>query len=336
MLLIITNEEDIHPNPVIDKLIEMDIPLFRLNTESLISQYDITYKISNSLNYFSIKYKDGSHAISSDEITCVWERRPIEPLTTFDKLNDKVSKLVLEECDGFLRYFRYSMDKLPWIGHAINERKAGSKILQKMVARDIKMNIPDTLFSNELNSIIEFDYDKIAIKPIYAHVMEKNNQETQVFYTTLQNKSEIIKLGKTGIRNTINFFESYLEKDFEVRATVIDDEIFTVSINSQSFSKDKGKIDWRQGYDHGIKFSKMTLPKDIADKCFKFLEYFELSFGCFDFVVDKEGNYYFLECNTNGQWLWIEEEAKLPISEKLAKTFKKYHLQGNTNENVYK
>jgi len=335
MLLIITNEEDIHPNPVIDKLFEMEVPFFRLNTESLISHYDVTYKISNSSNNFTIKYKDGSHAISSNQITCVWERRPIEPLTTFDSLDEKVSKLVLEEGDGFLRYFRYSLSNIPWIGHAVNERKAGSKILQKIVARDLKLNIPDTLFTNQLKSIKEFEHEKIAIKPIYAHVMEKNNKETQVFYTSLQNKSDLVELGETGVRNTINFLESYVEKKFEVRATVIDDEIYTVSINSQSFEKDKGKIDWRQGYDHGIKFSKMDLPKDIADKCFQFLQYFELSFGCFDFIVDEEDNYHFLECNTNGQWLWIEEEAKLPISEKLARTFKKYYLESKANENLH-
>jgi hypothetical protein len=335
MLLIITNEEDIHPNPVIDKLIELEVPFFRLNTESLISHYDITYEISNSSNHFSIKYKDGSHVISGDQITSVWERRPIEPLTTFDKLDEEVSKLVLEEVDGFLRYFRYSLANLPWIGHAVNERKAGSKILQKIVARNLKLNIPDTLFTNELDSIEEFQHEKIAIKPIYAHVLEKNKEETYVFYTSLQNKSEILKLGEIGVRNTINFLESYVEKDFEVRATVIDDAIYAASINSQSFDDDKGKIDWRQGYDHGIKFSRMDLPRGISEKCFKFLEYFELRFGCFDFIVDTKGNYHFLECNTNGQWLWLEEEAGLPISEKLAKTFQKYYLQADVNESLH-
>jgi len=30
------------------------------------------------------------------------------------------------------------------------------------------------------------------------------------------------------------------------------------------------------------------------------------------------GNYYFLECNPNGQWLWIEEDIGLPISKAIA------------------
>ena len=332
MLLIITNEEDIHPNPVIDQLVKLNVPFFRLNTESLLSHYDITYAISNASHSFTIKYKDGSHAISSHDISSVWERRPIEPLTTFDDLEPNVSKLVLEEGDGFLRYFRYSLTHVPWIGHAVNERKAGSKILQKVVAKSLGMKIPSTIFTNELKAIKEFPHNQIAIKPIYAHVLEKSTEETYVFYTSLQDKSKLVGLGESGIRNTMNFIEAYVEKDFEVRATVVVDEIFSVSINSQSFDKSKGKIDWRQGYDHGIQFTAMDLPQEISEKCFQFLEYFELSFGCFDFIVDKNGDYHFLECNTNGQWVWIEEEASLPISTKLAASFEKYYLDKKANE----
>lgn len=325
MLLIITNEEDIHPNPVIDKLITMGTPFFRLNTENLISHYDISYSISNTKSEFIIKYKDGSHSINSDQIKCIWERRPIEPLSTFDSLDNEISKLVLEEADGFLRYLRYSLaDEVPWIGHSINERKAGSKILQKIIGKKIGFSIPDTLFTNSIESINNFEHEKVAVKPISAHMMKKNNEETHVFYTSLQSKKEIINTGEIGIRNTINFLESYIDKDYEIRATVIVDEIFAAKINSQDFDSDKGKVDWRQGYDHGINFTKTELPQSVCSKCFEFLKYFELSFGCFDFIVDKSGEYHFLECNTNGQWMWLEEEADLPISDKLANIFSNY------------
>ena len=43
MILIITNKEDIHPTPVIEHLERMGIPFFRLNTESLLSDYDFEW-----------------------------------------------------------------------------------------------------------------------------------------------------------------------------------------------------------------------------------------------------------------------------------------------------
>lgn len=328
MLLLITNQEDIHPNPVIDILIQRNIGFFRLNTESLFTHYDVTYEISLDKTYFEISYKDGSHSINSDQISCVWERRPCEPLATYDPFENKeISKLLLDEGEGFLKFFRYSMDKLPWIGDAILERKAGSKILQKIVAKDVGFSIPKTVFTNKIKDLDLFESEEIAIKPISAFGLEKDAQNSFIFYTTKKSKKEILKAGEIGFRNTINFFESYVDKSHEVRVTYIKDESFTVNINSQSFEKDKGSIDWRQGYDHGIAFTSIDLPADIEKKCVEFLNYFGLMFGCFDFIVDKQGHYHFLECNTNGQWMWIEEEAKLPISTKIADVFTEYALE---------
>ena len=45
------------------------------------------------------------------------------------------------------------------------------------------------------------------------------------------------------------------------------------------------------------------------------LKEMKLNFGAFDFVVTPSGEYFFLECNPNGQWLWIEMRTGLKISE---------------------
>jgi glutathione synthase/RimK-type ligase-like ATP-grasp enzyme len=49
-----------------------------------------------------------------------------------------------------------------------------------------------------------------------------------------------------------------------------------------------------------------------------------LRFGALDFVVTPDGEWWFLECNPNGQWAWIEDETGLPIASALADA-----LEGN-------
>ncbi len=39
--------------------------------------------------------------------------------------------------------------------------------------------------------------------------------------------------------------------------------------------------------------------------------------GAFDFIENEDG-ITFLECNLNGQYLWLEEDLGLPISEAIA------------------
>lgn len=49
-----------------------------------------------------------------------------------------------------------------------------------------------------------------------------------------------------------------------------------------------------------------------------FFERMHLNFGCFDLIVTPDGEYVFLECNPNGQWLWVELATGLPIAEAIA------------------
>ncbi|MCC7050990.1 MAG: hypothetical protein IT239_04345, partial [Bacteroidia bacterium] len=96
-------------------------------------------------------------------------------------------------------------------------------------------------------------------------------------------------------------------------------EIFACKIESQHLHENEGKTDFRQGY-VGLKYSKYELDERNKNRCKAYLTSLKLNFGCFDFVVDKNGTIYFLECNPNGQWLWIEEETGLPIANAIANT----------------
>jgi hypothetical protein len=49
-----------------------------------------------------------------------------------------------------------------------------------------------------------------------------------------------------------------------------------------------------------------------------YLTRFGLVFGAFDFAVTRTGAWWFLECNSNGQWAWLEERTGLPMTAALA------------------
>ena len=42
-----------------------------------------------------------------------------------------------------------------------------------------------------------------------------------------------------------------------------------------------------------------------------------LHFGAVDLVLTPDDQYYFLEINPNGQWLWLEDKLEFPISDKI-------------------
>lgn len=54
-----------------------------------------------------------------------------------------------------------------------------------------------------------------------------------------------------------------------------------------------------------------------------------LKFGAFDFIETAPGEVIFLECNSNGQYGWLEETLGLPISHAIADELIKIARQNN-------
>lgn len=121
----------------------------------------------------------------------------------------------------------------------------------------------------------------------------------------------------------MNFVQEYVEKQYELRVTVVCDKVFACKIDSQRMEEDKGRVDWRQGYEYGLHYEPYELPDAVKSFCFSFLQEMHLNFGCFDFIVTPQGEFVFLECNPNGQWLWLEQETGMPISQAIAECLMK-------------
>jgi hypothetical protein len=89
---------------------------------------------------------------------------------------------------------------------------------------------------------------------------------------------------------------------------------FAVAVIADS---DAGRADWRADY-RNLRYEPVTVPKDVWLGMSAYLDHFGLRYGAFDFVVEPDGTWRFLECNPNGQWLWLQDEADQPIAAALA------------------
>jgi glutathione synthase/RimK-type ligase-like ATP-grasp enzyme len=112
-------------------------------------------------------------------------------------------------------------------------------------------------------------------------------------------------------------FQENIEKRKEYRVTVVGDEVFSASVDSQS--NEMTQIDWRR---KKLKFRANILPKEIENLCIKLLMELGISFGALDLIETTKGDFYFLEINPNGQWAWIEIDTGLKISDSIIKFLK--------------
>lgn len=321
MILIITNKEDVHPSPVIALLTARGAPFFRLNTEAQLTDYRFDWHADARGCDFRIECPMNGLAVRGSEITAVWERRPELPECLPFESTAEIDRHNREEASGFLQFLRYYLKDIPSIGSIVYDRVASSKMLQLQLAGQIGFAIPPTCFSNRKEEIVRFARGRsgLLLKPIEnPSIWDEANGREYVFYARRVDTRTLADLPDAAFSQTVSFVQEYIDKAFELRVTVVGQQVFACKIDSQRQSDDTGKTDWRQGYDHGLKQDPFELPTEIAEKCLVYLERMHLNFGCFDLIVTPSGEYVFLECNPNGQWLWVEMAVGLPIAEAIA------------------
>lgn len=108
--------------------------------------------------------------------------------------------------------------------------------------------------------------------------------------------------------------QEYVEKAFELRVTIIGEKVFAVKIDSQL--NEETKIDWRL-HTKMNPHSVFQLPLNIEKFCLDFIQEQGLLYGAMDFIVTPNNEYVFLENNPFGQYLWLEIETGIPLTEEM-------------------
>lgn len=297
MILIITHKEDYTSDFIINKLNQRKIAYKRLNCEDLIK---CKFSIENDLNLLI----DGLKSFKS-----VWFRRTKLPDIKTSNLDEKI--YLLSEYETLLKNLFCTIDA-KWLSNPFKIYQAENKLFQLKTAKSIGFVIPNTLITNDKEALKEFYYinsKRIIIKPLSQSKLNYSG-ETEFIFTNELKEEHIETLEEYELTPCI--YQEKIEKDIELRITVVGEKVFSSGVNSQLF--ENTKTDWRKGK---LEFFKEEIPLEIEEKCKLIVKKMGLKFGAIDLIKDIRGNYIFLEINPNGQWAWIENETGLKISDSI-------------------
>ena len=186
------------------------------------------------------------------------------------------------------------------------------------LAKEIGLNFPKTLISNNKNTLKKFINDnqgKALFKLMSQEIYDIGHNDFRGFYTNIIYNTDIDSFCENEENPIV--LQEYVEKDYEVRYTIVGKEHFICRIDSQLSSK--AKEDWRRYDIARTPHYRIDAPKDIEIKVNRLLNSLGLEYGALDFIVTPEGKWFFLEINCMGQWLWIEQLTGMPISKAIAK-----------------
>lgn len=307
-VLVVTNKRDEHADHVIGVMNEREIPVFRLNTEDMPQQMSLVW----NNDVATIAYQD--RLFDSRQVCSAWYRRPSEANVHPEITDPGIVQVVLDECWYVLQGLYRCLDHVPWISHPDALAQSKYKAHQLRLTLSLGFNVPSTLFTNDPEAFCKFyaDHDGKIIVKIAGRGPTTIPADKAVF-TNLVDEARLANAEK--IRFAPHLFQVYIEKTYEVRVTIIGEEIFAVRIDSQA--SERTRIDWRH-YDleHTV-HRAILLPSAVADRCLAVVRTYGLVFGAIDLIVTPNDEWVFLEINPNGQWLWLEELTGLPITDAL-------------------
>jgi glutathione synthase/RimK-type ligase-like ATP-grasp enzyme len=317
MILILTDKNDSHSRHLEKIIQDREIPYYKfcVDVESLkntVVTYKDSWEITQYGNYLDFK-----------AIKCVWCRRTFVELLLeeeYDQSND--FKIWKNEWNKTLIGVYNSLKTLPWMNQWRNAYRAENKYFQMEVARNVGLKIPDTIISNKKEELLQFaaTHDDIVLKLMNQDFYKSDTNQYLGFYVNKISFEELKRFGDSNENPIV--LQKYIEKDYEVRYTVVGSSHFVCKIESQK--SQIANVDWRRYDIPNTPHSTINPPDNIKSSVSELMKVLELEYGALDFIVTHDGEWLFLEINSMGQFLWIEELSGLSISDEIISWLKKY------------
>lgn len=310
-ILILSYESDPHADSVCNYFLDKNIEFFKINTENIIKDYEVTFDSSQISYTISNKCRE----IMLDESWNIWNRRILEPEIP-SNIPENLVNIILTETERTWQGLTFS-HKGKVVNSPQSDYISNNKIDQLCFAKNYEsnINIPDTIITNNPKILLSFyeNHNKICHKLLQVPMVVKGGEYFGV-YTNIVTSENMKNMEL--IRKNPCQFQEYIDKEYELRITALKDKIIPIAIYSQK--SEISKIDFRRYDFKNVTYEKVNLPNNVEKFCFDILNYYNLSFAEIDMILNKEGDYYFLEINPKGQWLWLEEQSGYNLTKDVA------------------
>lgn len=299
-VLVVTNADDPTTDLVIGELNRRDVPVARFDSGDFPHALSVEATLTNGTGGISGRLTTPSRTVDLARVRALYYRRPSG--FTYPQLEERDARFAVTQARYGLGGVLASLPGCLYVNHPHRIGDAEFKPSGLQAAVEAGFTVPPTLVTSVPDAARAFakQYGPVVYKPLWAPLYRVDG----VSYTVQVAEVAADEIDEA-VAGTAHLFQARVDKHADVRVTVIGDRVFGVRIDS-------GLLDWRTDYDR-LRYSVIEPPPPVRAALFAYLKRFRLVFGAFDFAMDADGQWWFLECNPSGQWAWLEPETGLPM-----------------------
>lgn len=250
---------------------------------------------------------DGQQLVIANAV--IWDCVKLMPGTPFYlKDNDDYSGYAAEEWRAFYKLIcALGGDRTL---NSLSSRVCMIKPYQQAVASSVGLLVPETLITNNKNDVKRFSEDSpdgVIMKSLSSCKVRPPSDGEPIYYNIMTMRvsgRDIDDATQEEIAYCPHFFQNEILKDYELRVVCVDGVVLSYKIDSQVYKT--SEVDWRHGFGL-VDFSLFEIDAVLKSRVQRFMNRMGLFSGSLDFIVDRQGRHWFLECNQQGAWGWLND-----------------------------
>lgn len=312
-VLVVTSMGDVTADLVLGELHDRGVPVVRLDPAT---DFPGTAHMSARLDEHGLtgRLDTATRHAELSAVRSVYWRRPT-PYNAPQATERVEERFAFEQSHSGYTGVLTALPRALYVNHPVRNRLADYKPGQLATAAGLGLAVPPTLITNVLEDARRFadEYGTIVYKPVQGvHLVGEDGRNRTIWVCPVaaDELDESIALCP-------HLFQALVPKIADIRLAAVGDRLFATRIDT-----DGDHVDWREDQ-RLITCSRMPIPDRVGTAVRAYTHAFGLTFGAFDFALDATGRWWFLECNPNGQWAFVDYPTTHAITCALADTLQK-------------
>jgi hypothetical protein len=246
----------------------------------------------------------------------IWIRRLEQPVGN-PKVAEADKKFAALEYRSFHHAVAYGLETLPvWVINRFSaSRFINNKSVQLQFARSCGLRVPKALMSNSPKGVKDFldhNRNRTICKAFAPHVWQRQSAGGVAVTETFELTRDRLPADEV-LTYAPGIYQDMVVKQFDIRTVLMGERVYSYALRTPLKA-----LDWRQDAGMGkIEVEIVATPPDVEGGIVAFAKKSGVCFGSIDFAVDVHGNWWFLEINEQGQFLWLDQfNPEIKIQEK--------------------
>lgn len=281
-IIVIANHADEHGEYLLGLIRQRGHRAFQLSAEA-ISQGPFAWRPESGLSIDMPR-------LESERWAGVWRRSGSVHLEGLDPRYEAFARSEwFDACEGALLAL-----PVAWLTPLASMRSAELKLVQLAAARQLGIEIPETIVTNDPDQAMAFARRfRCVAKPVRYGLVEVD--PPMVAWTTEVAADDLGALSGPPV-----ILQQLIVARKHLRVVTVDGACFVAELTAT-------ELDWRSNVENHRRFrtAESTLTTMVSDPALRLARELGLGFSSQDWLVGEDGELFFLDVNPNGQWMFV-------------------------------